>query len=325
MVGNSVYRPFLSNNPFDNCSKVRIFAHKINLNHHMEKIQETNFQNIKRVCGNNFLNDDLILLDNIGDIPLPDSARKTNLIIVGLCTKGNARYTVDAREFSVNTGEAFIVSERHIIDKFLLSPDFKAPSIVVSVDFFHETIHNVSEMSALFLYSRNHPVMRFTPKEQEVFKSYFHVMRLRLKDKSNHFLKQLISTLMLAMFYDLSNVIYHSKQEQPYHQSRPDAIFTQFIKLVENNCRSERRVSWYAQQLCITPKYLSETVKQVSHRTPNEWIDNYVTSEIRVLLKNTTKNIKEISKELNIPNQSFLGKYFKENVGMSPSKYRKSR
>lgn len=290
----------------------------------MEKIQETNFQNIKRVCGDNFLSDNLILLENIGDVPLPDSPRRTNLIIVGLCTKGSARYTVDAREFSVNTGEAFIVSERHIIDKFLLSPDFVAPSIVVSVDFFHEIIHNVSEMSALFLYSRNHPVMRFNRKEQEVFQSYFHVMRLRLKDKSNHFLKQLISTLMLAMFYDLSNVIYHSKQEQPYHMSRPDAIFTQFIKMVEENCRTERRVSWYAKQLCITPKYLSETVKQVSKRTPNEWIDNYVTSEIRVLLKNTTKSIKEITKELNFPNQSFLGKYFKENVGMSPSNYRKS-
>ena len=290
----------------------------------MEKVQETNFQNIKRVSGDNYLGDSLILLENIGKIPLPDSARRTNLIIVGLCTKGNARYSVDAREFSVNTGEAFIVSERHIIDKFLLSPDFEAPSIVVSVDFFHEIIHNVSEMSALFLYSRNHPVMRFNAKEQEVFVSYFHVVQLRLKDKNNHFLKQLISTLMLAMFYDLSNVIYHSKQEQPYHMSRPDAIFTQFIKMVEDNCRTERRVSWYAKQLCITPKYLSETVKQVSRRTPNEWIDNYVTSEIRVLLKNTTKSIKDITKELNFPNQSFLGKYFKENVGMSPSKYRKS-
>ncbi len=290
----------------------------------MEKIQETNFQNIKRICGNNYLGDSLILLENISDVPLPDSPRRTNMIIIGLCTRGNARYSVDAHEFTVNAGEAFIVSERHIIDRFLLSPDFEAPSLVMSMDFFHETIRNVSEMSALFLYSRNHPVMRFNAKEQQVFKSYFDVMRARMKDKSNHFLKQLLSTLILAMFYDLSNVIYHSKLEAPYRQSRPDAIFTQFIKLVEDNCRTERRVSWYAQQLCITPKYLSETIKQVSMRTPNEWIDNYVTSEIRVLLKNTTKSIKEITKEMNFPNQSFLGKYFKENVGMSPTKYRKS-
>ena len=94
--------------------------------------------------------------------------------------------------------------------------------------------------------------------------------------------------------------------------------------MVEQNFRNERRVSWYGQQLCITPKYLSEAIKQVSHRTPNEWIDNYVTLEIRVLLKNSTKSIKEIAQELHFPNQSFLGKYFKEHVGCSPSDYRKS-
>ena len=56
----------------------------------------------------------------------------------------------------------------------------------------------------------------------------------------------------------------------------------------------------------------------------NEWIDNYVTLELRVLLKDSTKSIKEIAEELNFPNQSFLGKYFKEHVGMPPSEYRKS-
>jgi AraC-like DNA-binding protein len=93
---------------------------------------------------------------------------------------------------------------------------------------------------------------------------------------------------------------------------------------VERNFRVERRVGWYAEQLCITPKYLSETVKQVSRRTPNEWIDNYVTLEVRVLLKNSTMSIKEIAQTLNFPNQSFLGKFFKEHVGMSPSDYRKN-
>jgi len=89
------------------------------------------------------------------------------------------------------------------------------------------------------------------------------------------------------------------------------------------NFRKERRVSWYGEQLGITPKYLSETVRNVSKRTPNQWIDKYITLELRVQLKNTTKSVKEIAKELNFPNQSFLGKFFKEQVGLSPSQYRK--
>ena len=125
------------------------------------------------------------------------------------------------------------------------------------------------------------------------------------------------------MFYDLSNVIYKMQCINDKRQTRAESIFTQFILLVEQNFRHERRVSWYGQQMCISPKYLSETIKQVSRRTPNEWIDNYVTLEIRVLLRNSTKSIKEIAQELHFPNQSFLGKYFKEHVGMSPSEYRR--
>ena len=106
-------------------------------------------------------------------------------------------------------------------------------------------------------------------------------------------------------------------------QSRSDVIFARFIALLQENFRKERRVSWYAKQLDITAKYLSEVVKHASLRTPNEWIDSYVVLEIRVLLKNSPKSIKEITEELNFPNQSFLGKYFKEHVGVSPSEYRK--
>ena len=62
----------------------------------------------------------------------------------------------------------------------------------------------------------------------------------------------------------------------------------------------------------------------ISKRTPNEWIDSYVTLEMRTMLKNSSKSIKEIAKELNFPNQSFMGKYFKEHVGMSPSEFRRS-
>jgi AraC-like DNA-binding protein len=125
------------------------------------------------------------------------------------------------------------------------------------------------------------------------------------------------------MFYDLSNIIYRVQNDiKP--KSRREIIFTRFIKLVEDHFRHERRVSWYAKELDITSKYLSESVKTVSHRTPNEWIDYYITLELRVQLKNSIKNIKEIAEELHFPNQSFLGKFFREHVGMSPSKYRKS-
>ena len=290
----------------------------------MDTIQETDIQILKQCCNEIFIGNDLILIDDIQRIPLPNSPRRTNFIMIGLCIEGNAKYSVDIRDYEVKKREVFLVSERHTIDKICLSPDFKALCMIVSISFFHEIIRNVSEMSALFFYSRNHPVMPFNEKQKNVFISYFEVIRSKITEKTNHFQKELIRTLMLAMFYDLSNVIYRTRQCNKKSVSRSESIFTGFIKLVEENCKTERRVRWYAKQLGISPKYLSEIIKHVSHRTPNEWLDNYVTLEIRVQLKNTTKSIKQIAHEMNFPNQSFMGKYFKEVVGMSPLKYRKS-
>jgi AraC-like DNA-binding protein len=65
-------------------------------------------------------------------------------------------------------------------------------------------------------------------------------------------------------------------------------------------------------------------VKQATNRSPNDWIDGYVIVEIRMLLKYTGKSIKEIAEIMHFTSQSFLGKYFKEHVGVSPKDYRKS-
>jgi AraC-like DNA-binding protein len=287
-----------------------------------EQITQTSMELAKLWENSGFLDGDLLLLDHISAIPFPKEPRRMNFILIALCTGGKVSYTMDTQQLEVCPGDILIAGERQVVQDIQPSADIDGLCFIVSVKFFHEIIQNVGDVSALFLFSRSHPVLRLKERDQQIFKEYFTVIRSKIQNDANHFRKDLIRTLLLAMFYDLSNVIYHFQQTTA-PQSRADVIFTQFIRLVEENCKQIRRVSWYAQQLGITPKYLSESVKNASRRTPNQWIDNYVTLELRLLLKNTAKSIKDITEEMNFPNQSFLGKYFKEHVGMSPSEYRR--
>jgi len=287
-----------------------------------EQITQTSMELAKLWENSGFLDGDLLLLDHISAIPFPKEPRRMNFILIALCTGGKVSYTMDTQQLEVCPGDILIAGERQVVQDIQPSADIDGLCFIVSVKFFHEIIQNVGDVSALFLFSRSHPVLRLKERDQQIFKEYFTVIRSKIQNDANHFRKDLIRTLLLAMFYDLSNVIYHFQQTTA-PQSRADVIFTQFIRLVEENCKQIRRVSWYAQQLGITPKYLSESVKNASRRTPNQWIDNYVTLELRLLLKNTAKSIKDITEEMNFPNQSFLGKYFKEHVGMSPSVYRR--
>ena len=291
----------------------------------MEKvnIQDVNVNRAKILGASGYIEDDILLLDKLNEAPIPREPRRMNMIVVALCLKGKAQYTIDTQEQLVRKNDVLIISERHVMDNFMASPDLEGLAIILSARFFRDVIQNVSDISSLFLFSKNHPVINFTQKEADVFISYFNLIKQKMTDTDNLFRRDVVRSLMLAMFYDLSNVIYRTRQSSDNRQTRADIIFTKFIHLVEGNYKRERRVGWYAEQLCITPKYLSETVKQVSRLTPNEWIDNYVILEIRGLLKNSTRSIKEIAMEMNFPNQSFLGKFFKERVGMSPSEYRK--
>jgi len=286
-------------------------------------IKESDLNKAKTWSESVYLDDDLLLTERINEAPMPTEPRRMNFILIGLCTKGEVMYQLDTQRQIIKAGDILIVSDRHVVDSYQRSSDMEGLCMMVSVNFYREIIQNVSDVSSLFLFSRQHPVMRLEQKEIETFKAYFQTIKQKISDEGNHFRKDLIKTLLLAMFYDLSNIIYRVKQDDK-PQTRAEIIFTKFIKLVEKHFRQERRVGWYAQQLCITAKYLSETVKSASQRTPNEWIDNYIILELRVQLKNSTKTIKEIAEELNFPNQSFLGKFFKEHVGMSPSEYRKS-
>lgn len=270
-----------------------------------------------------FLADGLVMTDQIAHASISKEPQRMNFILMALCRKGQATYNIDTRQQTVQPGDLLFISERHIVDNYMASSDFECLCIMLSTQFYHGFVQNVKNVSSLLLFSMNNPVVSLTPQEILTYENYFQTIRRKMADENHHYRTEVVQALLLAMFYDMSGVIYRIEQSSAKKQSRSDVLFARFIALLQEHFRKERRVSWYAKQLDITAKYLSEVVKHVSLRTPNEWIDSYVVLEIRVLLKNSPKSIKEITEELNFPNQSFLGKYFKEHVGVSPSEYRK--
>lgn len=287
-------------------------------------IQDISIANAKSVINSDSIEDDLMLFNNIQDLPIPNNPYRVNCYILGLCIHGKIQYSVDTEERLIKKNDTIIIHNRQVIDSYMVSPDFSGIFLFISTNFFNEVVKGIHDLVSLFLFTRNHPIISLSCDQSKLMEEYYEILKKKVGDKENYFRKDLVRSVLLAMIYDITNIIYQNKQSNNEVQTRAEAIFSQFLHLVENNFKHERRVSWYGDQLCITSKYLSETIKQVSKRTPNEWINSYVVLEARVLLKNSTMSIKEIARELNFPNQSFLGKYFKDHVGMSPSEYRRS-
>lgn len=277
-----------------------------------------------RMYGGSHIEGNILLIDEIARMPLPREPRRMQCLFVALCLRGTASYCVDTVEHTVEAGDLLIITQGRVTYDCAMSPDCRGIGIMLDYGFFNETIKSVHELSSLFLFARNHPVFHMPDDRAAFIRDAFFRIRQKIDEPSCHFRREMVQSMMLTMVYEMCNVIYGVQSLNDERHTRAEAIFTQFLLLVERNFRTERRVGWYSEQLCISPKYLSETVKAVSRRTPNEWIDSYVTMELRMLLRNTQRSIKEIARELNFANQSFLGKYFKDHVGMSPSDYRRS-
>lgn len=271
-----------------------------------------------------FIDEDFLVYEHFSEVPRPWKSCRMQCLFFALCTQGEASYTVDGKDSQVKRGDVIIVGEGQVVENFLSTDDCDGIAIMISYDFFNDIVAGIRDLNTLFLFSRLHPVFSLTEREVKVLSGYVNTIITKILEPEHHFRRELVSTLMKALIYDMSNVIYRYQMVEKKSFSRGEVVFFNYIRLVRDHFKQERRVSWYANQLCITPKYLSETIKTISKRTPNEWIDYYVVLELRLLLKNSDKSIKEIAEYLNFPNQSFLGKFFKDHVGVSPSAFRKN-
>lgn len=264
---------------------------------------------------------DLILID-FKDIPLPKDNRRMECIFVGMCLSGEGRYSVGTIEHRVKANDVLIVGEGQVLGDIKVDKELTGIGMLVSHEFLYNVIREVRDVTNLFVFSREIPVFSLTNEEVAMFNEYYSLLQIKISDQSHGFRKQIASTILAAMIYDLCNTTMRINHRGVQRHSRSQEVFEEFVRLVEINFRHERHVSWYSEQLNVSPKTLLEMVKRVSQRTPNEWLDIYTTLEIRLLLKNTTKSIKEIADELHFGTQSSLGKFFKEHVGISPSHYR---
>ncbi len=294
----------------------------------MNKIETVSLDRLREKHEIPSIGDDLLFFEDIQMIPQLDEPRRMNCIIIGICTEGEGGYTLNENRFSIKPGDALILTEGQIVNEIWMSDNTKGYAMLISRNYIDEVFKELRDMSSLFLLAREHPIFPLNSIEIAKLKQYLDIIRERLKNEDYRFRKEVVRLLLVTMIYDIGSAIMRVMNNSGHEgntNSKAKRCFVQFIQLVEQHYKKERRVSWYANQMGLTPKYLSEIISSTSKRTPNDWIDKYVTTEIRNQLSNTNKKISEIAEDLHFPSQSFLGKYFRENVGMSPSEYRKKK
>ncbi|MDR2813967.1 MAG: helix-turn-helix domain-containing protein [Prevotellaceae bacterium] len=268
--------------------------------------------------------DDVFIFDDISKVPLFDYPTKTNVTIAALCLRGTVEIAVNLKKHVFSAPCLTIVLPDQILQySRSVSEDFSALFVVMSRQFIDSLQLNLQEMLPVFFYLKNNPCTALTPSESELLLTYYSLLRTTIRAESNAYTKEVVRNLMRAFFYGIVTILQQHEQPEMLQKCRKKIIFEQFLQLLRESCKEYRSVSFYADKLCLTPKYLSSTVKEVSQKTAGEWIDESVILEAKVMLNSSGMSIQQVSDALSFPNQSFFGKYFKQHVGVSPKEYRK--
>ena len=204
--------------------------------------------------------------------------------------------------------------------------------VYLSREFLQQLSFSISAFSGPVELEHRSPVFQVSETDALMLDSYFRLLKLTARQPgSSGLTRHGAASLCVALCYQCMQMF---RQQLERTTSAPAAYadgrkarsahVRDFIRMVHADFARERSVAYYASALCVSPKYLSALVKEITGRTAARWIEDYVIMEAKNLLRYSGKNVQQVAYALNFPNQSAFGKYFKHLTGMSPTEFQKA-
>ena len=240
-----------------------------------------------------------------------------------VCHQGMFRFCVDGTSLVASMGETVFLSPGILFHVQEVSADFRYTLLFYRVEQIRHMLGNT--VVSMRLYSTLYPsacTVAHTGYE-EMLSSYAQMLlRLEQKEEQDTYSLHEQKLLLMAVTYRLCSIFSSTFKTAGKEMERKVEVFESLVKLIEDNFMRERSVAFYADQLCITPKYLSVIVKSVCGKTVQQLLFKAIIRRSIYLMKNTNKTIQQIACDLCFPNASAFGTFFKKHTGLSPKNYR---
>lgn len=276
------------------------------------------------------IGDDFMMFDEIRDVKLFENPCRVDALAAILCKGGRIRCRINLKEYEITEEMVVVSMPMNIVQveygaEDRCRTDFTSCGFILSTRFLKNLHVDMRNVVPLYMQIQNESCIRMREEDIVLLERYYALLRDTVSRHSPH-TAEITNGLIAAMIHTFCDVLstnaaVPSAVHRPV-KSRRKMFFEQFMALLDQYHCSERSLKFYADKLYITPKYLSAVIKEVSGRSAAEWVDDFVVLEAKTLLKYSDLSIQEIAYRLNFSTQSFFGKYFKHQTGMSPTEYK---
>jgi AraC-like DNA-binding protein len=291
--------------------------------HKNGNIRTADFSMLNYLQQVNVLPDKIAMFGNLKDFGLENYV-KVQAAVLLLVKRGSVEVELDLKTYKLDAGSLFIVFPEQVLKAKKASDDFEPVCIACSKNMIEELIIRFDDNTRLILKIRENPLMQLDKVEFAQIDASFEFLKQKFESSDTNTCRlQILKNHLIGLLYECIGMRSEPATTDVV-KSRGQVLFSQFIDLVVENHREQHSVKFYADELGITPKYLSAVAEEQTGKNAKRWIDEHIALDAKVLLRSSSRDIQKVSKILNFPDVSFFGKFFKRLVGVSPKAYRKT-
>ena len=251
-------------------------------------------------------------------------ATQIDMVFVVICSQGELRFEMAGSEYVIAKDDVFVGYPNAIYNHFETTPDLKCRLLCLTKSLLQEMLYPNQGIWNKTLFLKKHYAFHLSDQEVTMQNCMNTVLVYNLKSNKTTFRKEIIHSLVQCIIFELCRTLSTFVQtENTQETNQRKILFDRFISYLSASEIKKKPLSEYADKLCVSTRYLTMVCREVSGRTAYEWICDYVQNDVRFYLLHTNLSIKEIAVKLGFCNLSFFGKYVRENLGKSPSEFRR--
>ena len=246
-----------------------------------------------------------------------------NSFVYGHLLKGQARINYNNISFTVSAGDQIVLApfSPTVIEE--VSDDLEGLCLMVSSEFAYEShdTRNLLQTLIITMNQPHNPVIKLTDEEAKLLEEILRMLIYHI-EHSNNYTYDALQSLYGLYLANLMNII-DKRGLSNFACLRSYKLFMDFNFLLNKHFRNHHDITFYADQLGISPRYLSMVTKEVSHTTVATFINRKIMLEACWLLKTTDYSISKISELLHFSDQASFSKFFKRVNGVPPLQFRR--
>ena len=237
------------------------------------------------------------------------------------CYSGECVVIFNAGQFRLSQGKCMIIVDNRFVDAVLPGDDFRGVCIYIPFKYLGQCVtkSNYGIVGTIRLFSN--PVFDLLPEESEICRRNFEEYIARV-NRPYHFREDMLASATQLFFLDFFEFHYRIYGSSELSEATA-LVMRRFLNMLERgDYRREREVAYYAKELCVVPKYLSEICRKVSGFGANYWITRFTVQDLRNHLRNRELTVNHIVQIFNFSSVAYLIRYVKRNLGVTVAELR---